>query len=70
MIKERTHVTISFPRDLKEEIEGMINKNELVGYRNHTEFIIESARINLRNVKKELREEKARKDHEEILNAR
>ena len=49
---KRSHITVSIPRDLINEIKSLINDKEIKGYRNHSEFIIEAIRLRLEEVEK------------------
>jgi len=51
----RTHITISIPRALINEVKELIHSPAFTGgYRNHSEFCIDAIRRRLEDVKREM----------------
>jgi len=48
---EKKHITLSFPRDLMDDVKGIVDSKELSGYRNPTEFIVDAVRRRVEYVK-------------------
>lgn len=48
---DKRHITLSFPRDLHNEIKNVIISDEIKGYRNPTEFIVSAVREKVELVK-------------------
>ena len=52
MSRHRDYTTIAIPNALIEEIETIIKRLESLGYRNRTEFIVDSIRRRIEELKK------------------
>ena len=64
----RTHITVSVPRELVEEVKKLIKSTDYKGgYRNHTEFCDDAIRRRIEYIQEKIIQQKSRKDHEEIV---
>ena len=59
----KNHITLSFPRDLKDEVKKFLERPDVTGYRNATEFIIEAVRLRLEDMKNQLNTDQELKSH-------
>jgi metal-responsive CopG/Arc/MetJ family transcriptional regulator len=68
--KIRKHRTLSFPKDILDEVKDVISNQHVIGYRNPTEFIVDATRHYLIETKLHIVSEQKRKDYEESMGIR
>jgi len=59
--RDRSHHTVSLPKELVDEVKEYIQSGKVTGYRNHTEFIIEAVRIRMQSLKQPISNDSIRK---------